>query len=191
MDSLGENTETDEPQQPGGKPDGRRKAMAAVVPLLIPLLGLAAVIAGVVTAWAGRNQPFDFGFVSPPDLFSPSGVAFLGPLTQAGYMIALLGLLILAVWAGLRRGAKARTTVLMLLLGLAVVTGGMVTAQIGRSEQFSFGWFAYAPLSNETFSSESLLILGPLTQAGYVIAAVGLLVLAFWAGRRLRRPATA
>ncbi|OFI37508.1 hypothetical protein BIU82_08545 [Arthrobacter sp. SW1] len=80
---------------------------------------------------------------------------------------------------------------MLLLLGLAVVSGGLVTAQIGRSERFSFGWFAYAPLSNETFSSQSLLILGPVTKAGYLIAAVGLLVLAFWAGRRLRRPVPA
>ncbi|WP_245413269.1 hypothetical protein [Arthrobacter celericrescens] len=182
MESLGDNSKPDEP----GLPDNNAGSMRKVTAVVVLLLGLAAVIAGMVTAVIGANQPLDFGFVAPaPDFFNLAGAAILGPLTQAGYVIALVGLLVLAMWAGLRRGARARTNVVMLLLGLAVVIAGVVTALAGKSQPVSFGWFAYAPLANETFSPPGIAFLGPMTQAGLVTVVVGLLVLAFWAGHRL------
>ncbi|MGW9414715.1 hypothetical protein [Arthrobacter cupressi] len=182
MESLGDNSKPDEP----GRPDNQAGSKGRVTAAVVPLLGLAVVIAGGVTAVIGANEPVDFGLVGPaPDFFSLAGAAILGPLTQAGYVIALVGLLVLAMWAGLRRRARSKAAVVAPLLGLAAVIAGVVTALAGRSEPASFGWFAYAPLSNETFSPAGIAFLGPITQTGYVIAAVGLLLLAFWAGRRL------
>jgi hypothetical protein len=180
MESLGDKNQPEEPRKAGNK----RKAAAAVV----PLLGLAVAAAGVVTAVLGWSQAVDFGFVAPaPDLFNPGGVAFLGPLTQAGYVIAVVGLLLLAFWAGHRRSGKSKATLVVSLLGLAVVIAGVGTTIVGSSQPVSFGWFAYAPLSNESFSASGVAFLGPMTQTGYLIAVVGLLVLAFWAGNRVGR----
>ncbi|WP_230855060.1 hypothetical protein [Arthrobacter terrae] len=68
-------------------------------------------------------------------------------------------------------------------LGLAAVAAGVVMAA-SAGESRSFGWFAYAPLSNTTFSSAGLLYLGPWTKTGIALALIGSLVLAFWSGYR-------
>lgn len=48
----------------------------------------------------------------------------------------------------------------------------------------SFGWFAYQPLANATFTpSGSAVVLSTVTFAGWVIVAVGLITLAFLVGR--------
>ncbi|TFB87262.1 hypothetical protein E3O44_09050 [Cryobacterium algoricola] len=47
--------------------------------------------------------------------------------------------------------------------------------------QASFGWFAYAPLSDSTFLPPGGL-LSPHSQIGIVVLIVGLVVLAFGAG---------
>lgn len=67
---------------------------------------------------------------------------------------------------------------------LAVVLAGCLVAW-SNSVNVSFGWFAYAPLSNEPFSGSGLAFVTAGTQAGLAIAVVGLLVLAFWAGYRI------
>jgi heme/copper-type cytochrome/quinol oxidase subunit 1 len=81
------------------------------------------------------------------------------------------------------RPARFRGAVLP-VAALAVVLVGCFVAW-NNSQNVSFGWFAYAPLSNEPFSGSGLAFVTPGTQAGLAIAVVGLLVLAFWAGYRI------
>lgn len=74
------------------------------------------------------------------------------------------------------------------LLALLAVAGGIATALWTQSQlQSSFGWFAYAPLSNETFSSGGMVFMDAGTSMGLALTAAGLLVLAFWSGYRTAR----
>lgn len=82
--------------------------------------------------------------------------------------------------AGRRRKAVAAVVPVLALL---TVTAGIVTA-ISTQSQTNFGWFAYAPLSNETFTGGGLVYLGVGTKVGVALLATGLLVLAFWSGYR-------
>jgi len=79
--------------------------------------------------------------------------------------------------------ARLRGAVLP-IAALAVVLAGCFVAWSNHVNA-SFGWFAYAPLSNEPFSGSGLAFVTPGTQAGLAIAVGGLLVLAFWAGYRI------
>jgi hypothetical protein len=47
------------------------------------------------------------------------------------------------------------------------------------------GWFAYASLSNQAFTSDTMVLMDNEARAGYVLIAVGLLTFAFWLGYRL------
>ena len=104
MESLGDQNNPEEPVKAGNK----GKAMAVVV----PLLGTLVVVAGVVTALIGSTQPLEFGWVAYAPLannpFSTSGAALVGPMTQNGYLIAVVGLLLLAFWAGHRLGRRTQ-----------------------------------------------------------------------------------
>lgn len=72
-------------------------------------------------------------------------------------------------------------------VGLVAVLAGVVIAK--SNETASFGWFAYAPLSNQTFAGGGAAFVSQGTQVGLTIAVLGLLLLAFWAGYRIgRRP---
>jgi heme/copper-type cytochrome/quinol oxidase subunit 1 len=64
------------------------------------------------------------------------------------------------------------------LAGAAVVVG---TAAVVAPRQ-PIGWFAYAPLADETFISDQLVLMDTGARAGYLLIAVGLLTLAFWLG---------
>ena len=66
------------------------------------------------------------------------------------------------------------------LLGLIAVIVGCVLAWNGLNE--TMGWFAYAPLSNQTFAGDGLTYVGAGVRNGLSLAVTGLLVLAFWAG---------
>ena len=55
----------------------------------------------------------------------------------------------------------------------------------------SFGWFAYAPLSNQIFTGSGMAFVSQGTQIGLAVAVAGLLVRAFWAGYRTGRRASA
>ncbi|MEO8281863.1 MAG: hypothetical protein ABI568_00430 [Pseudarthrobacter sp.] len=72
----------------------------------------------------------------------------------------------------------------MRLLGLAAVLAGLMVARLNRD--FT-GWFAYAPLSNTPFAANGAAIVTQGTQLGLATTAVGLLLLAFWAGYRTGR----
>ena len=68
---------------------------------------------------------------------------------------------------------------------VAVIAGIVLVA--GAGGRAEFGWFAYAPLSNETFISDDLVFLGPRIKAGLALMLLGLLLLAFWSGYRTGR----
>ena len=72
------------------------------------------------------------------------------------------------------------------LAGLAAVLVGCVVAWNSNADA-SFGWFAYAPLSNQVFIGNGISLVTQGTQIGLAVAVVGLLVLAFWAGYRIGR----
>ncbi len=71
------------------------------------------------------------------------------------------------------------TAILMVLLGTAII--------LVAGSEASFGWFAYAPLSNTTFLPEGMVYLGASSRAGMGLCGAGLVVLAFWTGYRTGR----
>jgi heme/copper-type cytochrome/quinol oxidase subunit 1 len=73
-------------------------------------------------------------------------------------------------------------------VGAAVLlAAGVITIIVGLFTPMgiaSFGWFAYQPLANATFTpGGSAVVLSPVTVAGWVLLAVGLITLAFLVGR--------
>ncbi|MEO5319680.1 hypothetical protein PV761_13975 [Arthrobacter sp. CC3] len=73
------------------------------------------------------------------------------------------------------------------LVGLVAVLVGCFLAW--NNANATFGWFAYAPLSNEVFTGNGIAFVSQGTQIGLAVAVTGLLVLAFWAGYRIGRNA--
>lgn len=71
------------------------------------------------------------------------------------------------------------------VLGLVAVLAGVVIAK--SNETASFGWFAYAPLSEQVFIGNGVALVSQGTQLGLAVTVIGLLVLAFWAGYRTGR----
>lgn len=77
-------------------------------------------------------------------------------------------------------------------IGSAMIVGGVATAVVATPREVSFGWFAYAPLSDATFTPDGLIVLTGGALGALVVAAIGVAVLAFWAGYTVRgsRPRT-
>ncbi|SDT58665.1 hypothetical protein SAMN04489743_3762 [Pseudarthrobacter equi] len=78
------------------------------------------------------------------------------------------------------------SAVVVPFLGVTALLVGCIVAW-NQQATASFGWFAYAPLSNDTFSGSGLTFVTQGTQIGLGIAVLGLLILAFWAGYRSGR----
>lgn len=70
-----------------------------------------------------------------------------------------------------------------LLSALLLLAGLALTSLPVRTEDF--GWFAYAPLSQQTFQLQGLVMIGPEAWTGLAMMGLGLLLLAFWSGYRL------
>jgi heme/copper-type cytochrome/quinol oxidase subunit 1 len=87
-----------------------------------------------------------------------------------------------------RPGLRRWLPLLAPLLAAAAVATGLAIVLAPRQE---IGWFAYAPLSNQTFTSDTIVLMDTGARAGYLLIAMGLLTLAFWLGYRvgLRRKA--
>jgi heme/copper-type cytochrome/quinol oxidase subunit 1 len=79
------------------------------------------------------------------------------------------------------------TAVVLPAVGLAAVLAGCLIAWSNATT--SFGWFAYAPLSDQIFTGSGTALVSQGTQIGVAVAVAGLLVLAFWAGYRIGRQA--
>ncbi|WP_426228268.1 hypothetical protein [Pseudarthrobacter sp. DSP2-3-2b1] len=80
---------------------------ARVPAAVVPLAGLAAVLAGLFIAWLNRDY---VGWVAHAPLsnttFTANGAALVTQGTQVGLAIVVLGLLMLAFWAGYRIGRR-------------------------------------------------------------------------------------
>jgi hypothetical protein len=80
-----------------------------------------------------------------------------------------------------RAGLASR---LVLVAGLAALVVGVVVLAIAAAQPVSFGWFAYAPLSDTTFTAEGVHMFSTASLVGAVIIVISLLVLAAWLGYR-------
>lgn len=69
-------------------------------------------------------------------------------------------------------------------LGALLLVAGVVVALVAPRET-SFGWFAYAPLSTEVFTPDGTLLMRREWLASVALLALGVVVLAFWAGTRV------
>ncbi|WP_146072866.1 hypothetical protein [Cryobacterium sp. Y62] len=81
---------------------------------------------------------------------------------------------------GFKPNSSRRVGVFMVVFGAVAAVIGFVLLLL-PSGPASFGWFAYAPLSNTTFFPPGGL-LSVRTQIGIVLFIVGLVLLAFGAG---------
>lgn len=72
------------------------------------------------------------------------------------------------------------------ILALLGIMAGVATLIYSLSSPTTFGWFAYAPLSEETFLP-GMTILNNTQVTGLALLAAGLLCAAFWAGLRVGR----
>lgn len=76
------------------------------------------------------------------------------------------------------------------VLGFVLMVGGVIVALVSRAGPSDFGWFAYAPLSDDPQphpSSSGLVMLSTWQLCGAALAAVGVLILGMGAGFRLGR----
>ncbi|AOT02437.1 hypothetical protein [Arthrobacter sp. U41] len=72
------------------------------------------------------------------------------------------------------------------LLAAALLAAGTVCL-LQPVRQEDFGWFAYAPLSQQVFTGQGLVIMDAGKWAGVALVGLGLLTLAFWSGYRAGR----
>ncbi len=103
---MGEHNTHGEHNTPGeqNSPQLSRRGAAVVV----PLLGMIAVLVGVVVAWNGRDDPIGWFAYAPlsNQAFTASGGSFVSHGTLTGLAAAMVGLLVLAFWAGIRVGRR-------------------------------------------------------------------------------------
>lgn len=72
------------------------------------------------------------------------------------------------------------------ILALLGIIAGGATLIYGLARPASFGWFAYAPLSDEVFLP-GMTMLDNTQVTGLALLVAGLLCTAFWAGLRVGR----
>ena len=72
------------------------------------------------------------------------------------------------------------------LLGAVLLVAGAVFLSLPVRQE-EFGWFAYAPLSQQVFTGQGLVIMDAGKWAGVALVGLGLLTLAFWSGYRAGR----
>jgi len=71
------------------------------------LLGIAAVLAGVLIAYLNRDFTGWFAYAPLSNKpFTANGAAFITQGTQIGLAVMVAGLLLLAFWAGYRLGRR-------------------------------------------------------------------------------------
>lgn len=69
------------------------------------------------------------------------------------------------------------------LLAVALLAAGAVLLSLPVRQE-NFGWFAYAPLSEQVFAGQGLLVMDAEKWTGVGLLGAGLLILAFWSGYR-------
>lgn len=77
---------------------------------VVPLAGLVTVLAGCFVAWSNANATIGWFAYAPlnSNIFTGNGVALVSQGTQVGLALAVMGLLVLAFWAGHRIGKRSR-----------------------------------------------------------------------------------
>lgn len=70
------------------------------------------------------------------------------------------------------------------LLAVSLLLAGLVLTSLPVRSQ-DVGWFAYAPLSQQTFQLQGLVLIGAEAWTGIAMISLGLLILAFWSGYRV------
>jgi heme/copper-type cytochrome/quinol oxidase subunit 1 len=88
------------------------KKPARLTAIVLPAVGLAAVLAGCLIAWSNATTSFGWFAYAPlnDQIFTGSGTALVSQGTQIGLAVAVAGLLVLAFWAGYRIGRHAAPT---------------------------------------------------------------------------------
>lgn len=79
------------------------------------------------------------------------------------------------------RTPKAMLPLSIGILALLGIIAGVLTLLFSQTTTQSFGWFAYAPLSDEVFLP-GMKIIGDTQILGLILLAAGLICAAFWAG---------
>lgn len=156
----------------------------------------ALVVAGVVTLLVVRNLSTDFGYVGPPPLLDGAYIPGASETTRTLNLLAAgvmgLGLMTGAFMAGLRGGGRGHTSaprkeLIRWVTAVALVVAGVVALNVAMNRPSSFGWFAYAPLSETSYMPGASGTTLALTAAGLLFLAVGLLATGVLAGLRVRR----
>jgi heme/copper-type cytochrome/quinol oxidase subunit 1 len=82
---------------------------------------------------------------------------------------------------------RNKTAILAWVAAGAILAAGAIMIVIGLFTPWgsaSFGWFAYQPLADATFvPGGSAVVLSRIAVVGWIVFAVGLVALAFLAGR--------
>ncbi|MBW9111929.1 hypothetical protein [Microbacterium ureisolvens] len=81
---------------------------------------------------------------------------------------------------------RTRSIVAWTVAGIVIAAGAVVLI-VGLLTPVTFGWFAYQPLADAMFVPGAGVFLSPVTIIGWVILTIGLLAVAFLAGRRTAR----
>jgi heme/copper-type cytochrome/quinol oxidase subunit 1 len=98
---MGENNAAEQPNTPK-----RARILAAVV----PFAGLAALLVGGFIAYSNREYVGWFAYAPLSNTtFMANGAALITQGMQLGLAIAVVGLLLLAFWAGHRIGSRTRS----------------------------------------------------------------------------------
>ena len=155
------------------------------------------VIAGVAALLVVRSLSTDFGYIAPAPLlggaYIPGAPEMTHTLNLVTAGLVLFGLMTSGAMAGLRAGRAGRTrhpsAPRSELLGWAaaavlVIAGVIVLIETMTRPVASFGWFAYAPLSDTTYSPGTSGATLAITAGGMLLLIIGLLVTGFLAGRR-------
>ena len=70
------------------------------------------------------------------------------------------------------------------LLAVSLLLAGLILTSLPVGSE-DFGWFAYAPLSRQTFQLQGLFMIGAEAWTGIALISLGLLILTFWSGYRV------
>jgi heme/copper-type cytochrome/quinol oxidase subunit 1 len=80
-----------------------------------------------------------------------------------------------------------RSPRLLLVVAALAVVAGAVTLGVGLTQPAASGWFAYAPLSGESFVPTGVNLVSTAALVSAAVLVVGLLALALWWGIRIGR----
>ncbi|MCQ2001852.1 hypothetical protein [Arthrobacter zhaoxinii] len=87
---------------------------------------------------------------------------------------------------GSSRRVRLLAAVAVPVIAAALIVTGIVLA-VATPGPKSFGWFAYGPLPEGTGGLGSPILVTGTMQLGFLLAVLGLLTAAFWAGLRIGR----